>query len=169
MTLAAPVAASSRPGLAFCRRFPPHSTGHADGQYPGCELTRSTIALTITRPNQVAVNNEQSVHRGCHLSSDLVNNVKTCRHDHRVHLAYAAARASKVHCASALCLKCFRAFVPFDPLAVETDDQPNALIMATGECRLKRLPICLASLLPTSIPEHPAAYLSQSHSSTAPT
>ena len=33
--VALPIAASSRPGADFCRRLPPHSTGHGDGQYPG--------------------------------------------------------------------------------------------------------------------------------------
>ncbi len=28
----APATASNRPAVAFCRRFPPHSTGHVEGQ-----------------------------------------------------------------------------------------------------------------------------------------
>ena len=33
-TDAVPAAASRRPVAAFCRRLPPHSAGHAEGQYP---------------------------------------------------------------------------------------------------------------------------------------
>jgi len=47
VTAAVPLDASRRPVAVFCRRFPPHSTGHDDGQYPGWRVARSR---EVTRP-----------------------------------------------------------------------------------------------------------------------
>ncbi|GEM_PF-6237342 len=47
VTAAVPLDASRRPLAAFWRRFPPHSTGHDDGQYPGWGVVRSR---EVTRP-----------------------------------------------------------------------------------------------------------------------
>ena len=47
VTLAVPLDASRRPVAVFWRRFPPHSTGHDDGQYPGWRVVRSR---EVTRP-----------------------------------------------------------------------------------------------------------------------
>lgn len=49
--VAVPLDASRRPVAVFWRRFPPHSTGHDDGQYPGWRVVRSReVTRSEVRP-----------------------------------------------------------------------------------------------------------------------